>query len=247
MGSPVPTAQSDAESLGRVEDPVLVIESEPRAADHLVDQLRADGYLAIRALSVGHARSLARACRPRAAVLGELDGPHGTLDLLCEIRKADPDGLWDPDLPIIVLSRRPGGLAVLRAFEEGADDFLARGAGYLELRARLGAVLRRVEHPRAVRLLHVGPISIDTSAHIARVASNPVDLCRLEYELLAHLARRPTHVFTKDELLREIWGYSAQVGARTVDSHLSRLRRKLQAAGAPGMVVNVWGVGYRLI
>lgn len=247
MSSSVFTERSVPEPLGRCEDPVLVIESDAAAGGHLVDQLRADGYLAIRALSAGHARSLARTCRPRAAVLGELDGQQATLGLLSEIRKADSDGLWDPDLPIIVLSPSSGGLSVLRAFEEGADDFLAHRAGYLELRARLGAMLRRVERPRAVRLLHVGPISIDTSAHVARIAGDPVDLCRLEYELLAHLARRPTQVFTKDELLREIWGYGAQVGARTVDSHLSRLRRKLYAAGAPGMVVNVWGVGYRLI
>jgi DNA-binding response OmpR family regulator len=108
------------------------------------------------------------------------------------------------------------------------------------------ALLRRVELPAGGTRLLVGPLEIDTSARLVRVAGAPVELCRLEYELLVHLARNPTEVHSKQELLRTIWQRRTSTGARTVDSHASRLRRKLDASGARGLVVNVWGVGYRL-
>jgi DNA-binding response OmpR family regulator len=95
--------------------------------------------------------------------------------------------------------------------------------------------------------LRVGPLDIDTDAHRVHIDDTPVELCRLEYELLVHLARNPTGVCSRQELLRAIWRQHTSAGARTVDSHASRLRRKLDAAGAHGFVVNVWGVGYRLI
>jgi DNA-binding response OmpR family regulator len=136
---------------------------------------------------------------------------------------------------------------MLRAFEMGADDFIGVECSYLELRARLKAVLRRAEGFPATRLLRVGPLEIDTRAHRVLIAGASIELCRLEYELLVHLARDPTGVCSKQELLLAIWHQHAGTGARTVDSHASRLRRKLDVAGAPGLVVNVWGVGYRLI
>jgi DNA-binding response OmpR family regulator len=203
---------------------------------------------------VGHARSLARTQQIRAVLLGVLDTPRGALDLLEEVRRPtceSTDGpLWEERLPTIVLSPSAEQLDLLRAFELGADDFIARsghaGPSYLELRARLKALLRRAEGSQTTRLLRAGPLEIDTRAHIARIAGTPLELCRLEYELLVHLARNPTGVCSKQELLREIWNQRAGNGVRTVDSHASRLRRKLDAAGASGFVVNVWGVGYRL-
>jgi DNA-binding response OmpR family regulator len=178
---------------------------------------------------------------------------------------------WDRCLPAIVLGQTGGQLELLRAFEMGADDFIHKGDSlrveveqadtgradsgwaslervappYLELRARLRAVLRRAETSAPALLLNIGLLEIDENAHMVRVAGVPMELCRLEYELLVHLARNPTAVCSKQELLRAIWHQHASV--RTVDSHASRLRRKLGAAGATGLVVNVWGVGYRLM
>jgi DNA-binding response OmpR family regulator len=135
----------------------------------------------------------------------------------------------------------------LRAFETGADDFIAReGHYYLELRARLRALLRRTERASGTRLC-IGPLEIDTSAHLVRIGGASVELCRLEYELLVHLARDPASVCTKQELLLAIWNQRSGVGGRTLDTHASRLRRKLDTGGAHGFVVNVWGVGYRLV
>lgn len=234
-----------------VQGTILVVESDVLSGGELVEQLRADRYSAVLARTHEHARTLARAHPVRAILLLALDTPRGALDLLNEVRRSagDPPGVsvWDERLPAIVLSQSAEQLDLLRAFEMGADDFIGGEHSYLELRARLKAVLRRTEDLRPTRVLRAGPLEIDTRAHAVLLAGAPVDLCRLEYELLVHLARDPTGVCSKQELLRTIWHQRIGAGVRTVDSHASRLRRKLDAAGAPGLVVNVWGVGYRLI
>jgi DNA-binding response OmpR family regulator len=226
---------------------ILVAEASAQVGRELVEELRADRYRAALARTAEHARTLARAQQIRAIVLGTLDAPRGALDLLEEVRRSPDDAIWAERLPAIVLSPAVGQLDLLRAFEAGADDFIPHPVSYLELRARLKAVLRRAEDVPSAPLLRVGPLEIDTGAHLVRIGEARVELCRLEYELLVHLARNPTGVCSKQELLRTIWSRPAGDGARTVDSHASRLRRKLDAAGARGLVVNVWGVGYRLI
>lgn len=109
------------------------------------------------------------------------------------------------------------------------------------------ALLRRVEQAGDAPILSVGSLRVDTAAHVVTFAGVKVELCRLEYELLVYLARKPTTVCSKHELLRAIWNRRTDQGARTLDSHASRLRRKLDAVGADGFVVNVWGVGYRFV
>jgi DNA-binding response OmpR family regulator len=240
------SALSADAGVGPREATILLVESSASIGRELVEQLRADGYRTALASTAEHARTLARAQPVRAIVLGVLDAPRGALDLLEEVRSIGGP-VWEERLPAIVLSPGAEQLDLLRAFELGADDFIAHPVSYLELRARLRAVLRRTEGLPDTRLLRVGPLEIDTGAHLVRIAGAPVALCRLEYELLVHLARNPTGVCSKQELLRAIWNQRAGVGARTVDSHASRLRRKLDVAGAGGLVVNVWGVGYRLI
>jgi DNA-binding response OmpR family regulator len=229
---------------------ILIVESNAQIATELSEQLAADRYHVVVARTAQHARVLARDHSLHAVLLGAFDAPRGALDLLQEIRSSpqDPaeDQRWDKHLPAIVFGSGSRQIDLLRAFDAGADDFLARSTPYLELRARLRALLRRAEGPRRMRLLRVGQLVIDTHARTVCIADAHIDLSRMEYELLLHLARTPASVCSKQELLRVVWHHPTNACTRTVDSHASRLRRKLYNAGAHGFVVNVWGVGYRL-
>jgi DNA-binding response OmpR family regulator len=151
------------------------------------------------------------------------------------------------DVPVIVLgSPECDTVDRVRALERGCDDFLVRPFSYEELLARIRAVLRRTA-PTAHEVRHAGPITADLATRTVTVGQDQIALAGKEYELLLKLMTDPTRVFTKEQLLRDVWGFRSLGRTRTLDSHASRLRRKLSAA-APGLfVVNVWGVGYRLL
>jgi DNA-binding response OmpR family regulator len=110
------------------------------------------------------------------------------------------------------------------------------------------AVLRRSAPPGAddAQLLEVGPLHVDLVARAASLRGRPLSLRRMEYELLARLAREPDRAFGRSELLHEIWRYRSTGSTRTVDTHASRLRTKLRAADPAPWVIAVWGIGYRL-
>ena len=155
---------------------------------------------------------------------------------------------WRGEAPVIVLGRvEADPVERVRAFRRGCDDYIARPFHYDELVERIRAVLRRVTPPEA-ELIVAGPIEIDLRARIVRAGGMSVVLAKKEYALLVRLAVEPTRVFTKQELLRDVWGYDAQIRTRTLDSHASRLRRKLRAIDPmTPFIENVWGVGYRLL
>ena len=151
------------------------------------------------------------------------------------------------DVPVIVLGDPDSdSIDCVRALERGCDDFVPRPFDYEELLARIRAVLRRTAPP-AREVLRAGPIQVDQVTRRVRVGAHLVALAGKEYELLLKLMTDADRVFKKDELLRDVWGFRSLGRTRTLDSHASRLRRKLQSGGDGPFVVNVWGVGYRLL
>ena len=173
--------------------------------------------------------------------------PHGPFDLVLAGDVDDVDR-WAQRAPVILLGpEEANAVDRVHAFRRGCDDYVARPFDYQELVERIRAVLRRV-HPRVADVIEAGPVRVDTRTRDVRVDGRRVQLAQKEYELLLQLAREPERVFTKAELLHEVWQYRAAGRTRTLDSHASRLRRKLRAAGSEASLVeNVWGVGYRLL
>ena len=155
---------------------------------------------------------------------------------------------WVERAPVIVLGREQAdAVDRIHAFRRGCDDYVPRPFEYQELVERIRAVLRRVR-PRFDDVVEAPPVRIDTRTRDVRVDGRRVLLAQKEYELLLRLAREPERVFTKGELLRDVWNYRVAGRTRTLDSHASRLRRKLRDAGSQvTLVENVWGVGYRLL
>ena len=151
------------------------------------------------------------------------------------------------EVPVIVLGRPEADTVDrVRAFERGCDDFVVQPFVYEELLARIRAVLRRARAVARERLV-AGDLVVDRVTRRVAVGERRVLLSSKEFELLVKLASEPDRVFTKEELLRDVWGFRSQGRTRTLDSHASRLRRKLGQTGRGPFVLNVWGVGYRLV
>jgi DNA-binding response OmpR family regulator len=202
---------------------LLLAEPQPETRGFLERHLKSDGFQVV-----------GDEARPDLVLLGDT----AALDD-CRARHGN--------VPVIVLGL-PESDAVdrVRALERGCDDFLARPFDYAELLARIRAVLRRTS-PAGHELMVAGPITADLATRCVTVDDVPVALAGKEYELLLKLMTDPTRVFTKEQLLREVWGFRSLGRTRTLDSHSSRLRRKLGAVASGVFVVNVWGVGYRLL
>ena len=169
------------------------------------------------------------------------------LVLLGDARALEALRLRHGDVPVIVLGGAEcDAVDRVRALQRGCDDFVPRPFVYEELLARMRAVLRRAAGGQH-ELVVAGPIRADLATRRVTVSGAAVPLAAKEYELLLKLMSDPERVWTKEQLLRDVWGFRSLGRTRTLDSHASRLRRKLQSAGDGPFVLNVWGVGYRLL
>jgi DNA-binding response OmpR family regulator len=225
---------------------VLVVEDDERTAAFLADNLRADGFRVAIATEAGEAVRAIEVRSPDLVVLDlALENGSSGLSVLDKVRAADGLGTRiDPALPVIVLSGHASETDRVRGFARGADDYVAKPFFYAELLHRVRAVLRRSDGRADSGALKVGELALDPSTRAVRVGDLPVELSAKEFALLHALAREPTRVFSKNELLRDVWGYLSVGATRTVDAHACRLRKKL---GGRRWIVSVRGVGYRLV
>jgi two-component system, OmpR family, response regulator MtrA len=216
---------------------VLLVEDDDKLGQQVADGLRAAGYETEWAKRGDEA--LAADFSSFALVILDLmlPGVHG-FDVLKALR-AEHHGV-----PVLVLSARQNAADKVRALELGADDYLTKPFWPEELVARVRARLRRPVLSEEVGTLVSGPIRIDTVGRRVTVDGADVDLTRAEFELLASLARRPGAAISRGWLADHVLDPSRDGDERTLDVHVSRLRRKLGDAGR--RVETVWGVGYRL-
>jgi DNA-binding response OmpR family regulator len=209
---------------------------------HLVD----DGFEVHGVAGGREALELAERAKPDLVLLSSLaDEP--AVEVCRRLREGEPGRSWNRSVPVIVIGELQSDTTDrVRALDRGADDFLSAPFQYEELLARIHAVLRRTS-PRTGDRLVAGDVVVDLRTRRVTVGGASVGLAGKEFALLSKLAGDPTRVWTKEELLRDVWGFRSSARTRTVDSHASRLRRKLNGAEARLYVLNVWGVGYRLM
>jgi DNA-binding response OmpR family regulator len=229
------------------ESTVLVVDDEPRIVDFLAENLRADDYSVITAADGGAALDLLGRSRPDVVLL-DVVLPDMTGYEVCRRVRAG-DGIregWDPHLPIIMLSAKAESTDRVRGLQRGADDYVTKPFHYPELLARIDALLKRTRRRDESHILRTAELVVNTRSREVTVNGMEVALSAKEFSLLATLAAQPEKVFTKRELLEQVWDFRSHGRTRTLDSHASRLRQKLAAHSDIPYLVNVWGVGYRL-
>jgi DNA-binding response OmpR family regulator len=219
---------------------LIVAEPEIETRGFLERQLADDGFDVLGASHPGEVLDLAERAQPDLVLVAELE-------LCARLRDGLPGRSWNRDVPVILLGREAADATDrARALERGADDYVDRPFAYEELRARIRAVLRR-SAAKTGDVLEAGEIQVDRPTRSVVVAGRRLLLPAKEFELLAKLAEHPTRVYEKDDLLREVWGFQSIGRTRTLDSHASRVRRRIALYTSTPYVINVWGVGYRLM
>ena len=214
---------------------IAVIEDEVPIASAVAARLRSEGYRVEVASDGAAGVELCERTRPDLVVLDlMLPGIDG-LEVCRRIQRQRAT-------PVLMLTARDSETDLVIGLGVGADDYMTKPFSARELVARVGAILRRSDRVdgEVAEQMRVGDVDIDPGSRRVRCDGEPVHLTPTEFDLLAYLAARPSRVATREELLEQVWGYDVPSGARTVDSHVRSLRRKL----GPSVVRTVHGVGY---
>jgi DNA-binding response OmpR family regulator len=231
-------------------DRVLLVEDDPLIVEFTAKNLIKDGFQVMVATTGEEALQLMAVEKPDIILL-DIMLPHMDGYELCRhIRQGRAEGALAvaADIPIVILTARVEDADKLRGFEVGVDDYVTKPFNPLELAARLKAVLRRAGNQDSSQksIVKLGPLTINVLERTVYLNRMPFQLPPKEFDLLVLLARHPNRVFSREELLKEIWGYTFG-NTRTVDEHVKRLRHRLKENGlSADWIVTVWGVGYKL-
>jgi DNA-binding response OmpR family regulator len=222
---------------------VLVVDDEATIAEVVSRYLQRAGYATQVASDGVQAMDAAAVLRPDLVVL---DVKLPRIDGLDVMRLLHADGRPSP--AVILLSGRGAELDRVIGLRSGADDYVVKPFSPVELVARVEAVMRRAKPTLRERAepLEFGEVRVDPGARKVSVRGDEVQLAQREFDLLLYLAEHPNEVFSRDDLMREVWQYSFYTDSSTVTVHMRRLRAKLEADPAnPRHLKTVWGVGYR--
>ena len=221
---------------------VLVVDDEPIVRDVVVRYLQRDGFDTLEAADGETAQKLIEGGAPELVVLDVmLPGTDG-LALCRWIRSRG-------QLPVIMLTARGEEADRIVGLELGADDYVTKPFSPRELAVRVRTVLRRsAQAPPAAERLELGDLVLDARSRDVELDGRTLQLTAKEFDLLFFLASNPRHVFSRDQLMERVWGYSAALDTGTVTVHIQRLRSKIERdPRRPEHLQTVWGVGYRFV
>lgn len=219
---------------------VLLVDDEPDLLEGVAAVLRTSGFRVTTATDGDEAIAAFWNLSPSIVVLDLMLPVRDGLDVCRELRRVS-------DTPILMLTARADDVDKIIGLEVGADDYLTKPFNVRELIARLRAILRRTELRYTGRRLSVagGRFLIDFEGQRVSVDGRPAELTATEFALLAHLVRNPGRIFTRAELLEQVWGYDFPGDLRTIDVHVRRLRQKIEPDPArPEWIRTRFGVGY---
>ena len=219
---------------------ILVVDDEKLLVKGMKFNLENEGYEVECAYDGAAAVELARTCRFDLIILDVMMPQLDGLEVCMRIREFS-------NVPIIMLTAKSDDADKLMGFESGADDYLTKPFNILELKARVRALLRRAAGVQrsAGAELTIGDITLNTEERAAFKAGRPVELTAKEYDLVEMLMRNPRRVYSRENLMNVVWGYTYSGDYRTVDVHIRRLREKLEKNPAePEYILTKWGVGY---
>ena len=220
---------------------ILVIEDEPDIRRNLEYNLSREGFSVSAAVSISEANTLL-ATTDYNLILLDLMLPDGSGLDICKSIKSNSD---TESIPIIILTAKDDEVDKVVGFELGADDYVTKPFSVRELILRVKAVLKRGSKKKEIVevVRQFGDLKIDVDSHEVHVDDTKINLTALEFRLLRQLVDTRGRVQSRDQLLSDVWGYSAEVTTRTVDTHVKRLREKLGPIGK--YVQTIRGVGYK--
>jgi DNA-binding response OmpR family regulator len=218
---------------------VLVVEDDANIATLVAKNLEAAGMTCHVARDSDEARDLFERARPDAIVMDIMIPGIDGLGLTRMLRRSS-------DVPILLLTARSGESDKVLGLEVGADDYVTKPFSTLELVARVRALLRRTARTGQEKAITLGELIIDPAERVARRGDERIEVTTLEFDLLYFLAARPGRVFSREALMEHVWGGEHVVDERSIDSLISRLRRKIEPdPSRPMYIQTVWGAGYR--
>lgn len=220
---------------------VLIVDDDPNVCDMLRMYLEKEGYSVILSYDGEEAIVKFNALKPDIILLDVMLPSQDGWQVCRDIRKKS-------NVPIIMITAKDDTFDKVLGLELGADDYMVKPLDAKEVIARIKAIARRVGNtPEAseVREVYYDNISINMTRYELRVNGKVVDTPPKELELLFYLASNPNRVYTRDQLLDEVWGFDYYGDSRTIDVHIKRLREKLEGVSDRWCLKTVWGVGYK--
>ena len=221
---------------------ILLVKDEPAILELLEFTLAPKGYQLLRALDANEARAAIRTALPDLVILDWMMPGESGVQLAKSLR-ADPR---TKGLPIIMLTAKADETDKITGLDAGADDYVTKPFSPRELISRVNALLRRRAPEHAEAPLEYGPLMVDPSRHEARAHGQLLDIGATEFRLLRFFVAHPERVFSRAQLLDQVWGDHTFIEERTVDVHILRLRKALATSQTDELVQTVRGAGYRL-